>query len=124
MNGSIDDRRVFRIARRIFAGAEQFGNAFYHVISDKSVSVVFTLDSNKTDEMMGWMDAMLSKPGELGAIAKRHKLMHVKNAVDPVKAGGENAMTFPLVFSGVTGCDLAGFIEEVKQKYGCDEIKG
>ena len=123
MNG-LDDRRVFRIARRITAGAEQFGNAFYHVINDRSVSVVFTISSNKTDEMMGWMDSMLSKPGELDAIAKRHKMLRVKNSIDPVKAGGENAMTFPMVFSGVTGCDLAGFIEEVKEKYGCDEIKG
>ena len=119
----MDEDRVSRIAKRIMAGAEQLGNVYYHVMSDKSVSLIFTISSNRIDELDGWMDTMLGMKNAIRPIAKKHGMMHMKNSMDLVDVG-DAAMTYPLVYAGNGSSDLEGFVNEMKQKYTCVEVKG
>ena len=116
--------RLVRLAKMLVAGDEQLGDVYYHVLKDnKSVSFIFTLNTNKFDEFNGWMDAMLGMSGKIEPIAKSHGFKHDSNSIDPVNVG-DASMTYPLVYVGDESSDLNGFIDEMKSKYNCVEVKG
>ena len=116
--------RLVRLAKMLVAGDEQLGDVYYHVLKDnKSVSFIFTISSNKIDELDGWMDSMLGMKKMISPIASKYGFEHVKDSMDLVDVG-DAAMTYPLVYGGDESSDLEGFVNEMKQKYNCVEVKG
>ena len=110
---SIDDRRVFRIARRIMAG-DSLGKSSYNVINDNTIGVTFSLDTNKTDEFIGWMDQTLGKKQELEAIANEYGVVLVK---DKMKSNA----SFSLSFTTKDGSDKEGFLKALSEKCGINK---
>lgn len=116
--------RLVRLAKMLVAGDEQLGNVYYHVLDDNmSVSFIFTLSTNKFDEFNGWMDSMLGMKNSIDPIAKIYGFSHDRKSMDLVDVG-DASMTYPLVYVGDESSDLNGFVDEMKKKYNCVEVKG
>lgn len=109
-----------RIARRI-VGKLSLGEAFYRIIGAGEISVVFTINSKKPDEIMGWMDDMLGKKDEIASIASKYDFSFMPDTVDT--GTRLDGMVFSLCYKGAEE-NMQSFIDELKDMFDCDEIKG
>ena len=119
-DGIYDQTRLSRIAKRII-GKLSLGQAFYRILGPGEISVIFSINSKKPDEIMGWMDEMLGKKDEIASIASQYDFKFMPDTIDTgTKLDG---MTFSLCYNG-DDSNMQSFIDELKKMFDCDEIKG
>lgn len=113
--------RLERIARRV-AASERIGKAYYHMMDESTISVVFNIANNASQDIwMGWMDSMLQKPGEIDKVAEKCGLVHEENLIDTgVHLDGA---VFSICYKAGENADFDAFKSELENSFGCSEIK-
>lgn len=109
-----DVARIERIARNIMAANENpvnAGEASFHVEQDM-VNVTFSINTNKTDVFLGWMDSMLGKKKQLMDLAAEKGI----ELADGVNSNASFSLSFKVKQDGA---DIDGFANDLAEKYNC-----
>ena len=108
-----DASRIERIAKSIIADENPVdaGKASFQADKD-TVNVTFSINTNKTDVFLGWMDSMLGKKKQLMDIAGEKGI----KLVDGVNSNASFSLSFK---SKQDGADIDGFAKDLFEKYNC-----
>ena len=114
-------KELIKLAKNIVA-FELIGDGYYRIMNEqkKQISVNFSIDTKDRDKVLGWFDAMLSRPTEIIELGKQYGFEDMPDTMDIKNNTG---MILSICLKGNEECDMEGFINELKSQYHCNEIK-
>lgn len=114
-------KELVRLAKSLVAA--EYGEAYYKIYADKSLSVSFKLAFLSYNKFLGWMDAMLSNSEALKKMSGKYGYTLNENTVADPNILNDNGLTFSMFFDADENSDQEGFINELVKTYQAKEIK-